>query len=262
MALPLTKRHCADDELYTRRVKVEAEIDALLALPAAERQRRATIGNGVAGWISDEALVHLVRDAMRQGDGAARDALMRLLFIRCQQRLKLAMPDKAFQNAGHLRDEVLGRFGELVASDGHGDNPDRLDYYEVNFAHAFKNLRTDVRREQDRALGRDVQLPDDQETEGDDPIRKDRVSRRAEELTMLPALQESLQNARDLDARLEGLNNKERKAVVLQAMGYPQHALDPTTETIAKKCGVSERTVYNWLKSADEKLGLMAKEDE
>ena len=62
----------------------------------------------------------------------------------------------------YVRDEALGRLGELFAEDGTGDNPDELDYFEVRFNPAFASLRTDLVRAEVRALRRSSPLPDDE----------------------------------------------------------------------------------------------------
>ena len=56
--------------------------------------------------------------------------------------LKRAMPDGSVANAKKLRDNALSDFCDFMLSDGSGEVPDRLDYYEINFADALKTLRS------------------------------------------------------------------------------------------------------------------------
>jgi DNA-directed RNA polymerase specialized sigma24 family protein len=263
MVQPLTKRHLKTGELYTRRPEVEQQLESLLRLPTETRLARArNIDLKPPDSMSDEALLHLVRDAHRRGAEEERDALIRPLFIRCQSRLKRAMPDALFANAQKLRDEALSDFCDLMLSDGQGEIPDRLDYYEVHFADAFKKLRSTARRAQDRAFQRNTQLPEDADSDAEEPARADDVTRRAEELTKTPALQESTLNARDLERALKVLTPNERDAIVLQAMGYRIDSIKPKEATIAQKLGVTRRTIQNWLASAEAKLRAQAKEDQ
>lgn len=261
MVQPLTKRHLKTGDFYVRRAEVEQEIEALLHLSAARRRDRAN-GDDLQALepTSDEALLHLVRDAHRRGAEEERNALIRPLFVRCQTHLKRAMPDGRFANAHVLRDEALGQFCDLLLTDGQGEIPDRLDYYEVNFADAFKKLRSGVRRTQDREFQRSTQLPEDVDTDAEEPIRADHVTRRAEELTETHALQESTLIAQDLARALTILTPNELDAVVLQAMGYRIDSIKPKEQTIAQKLGVTRRTIQNWLASAEKKLRAQAEE--
>jgi hypothetical protein len=262
MVQPLTKRHLKTGELYTRRPEVEGEIESIFRLSAEIRLARAKNNDLKAPEsMSDEALLHLVRDAHRRGADDDRDALIRPLFLRCQSRLKSAIPDPLFANANVLRDESLAEFCDLLLADGQGEIPDRLDYYEVNFAAAFKKLRSAVRRAQDREFQRNTQLPEDAATDADEPARSDDVTRRAEELTKAAALQESTLNAQDLERALKVLSPNERDAIVLKAMGYRIDSIKPKEVTIAHKLGVTRRTIQNWLASAETKLRAEAKED-
>lgn len=263
MVQPLTKRHLKTGELYTRRPEVEQEIEVLLQLPTETRLERArNVDLESQDAMSDEALLHMVRDAHRKGAEDERNTLIRPLFIRCQARLKRAMPDGLFANAQKLRDDALSDFCDLLLADGSGEIPDRLDYYEVNFADALKKLRSTVRRAQDRDFERNTQLPEDAETDTEEPARADDVTRRAEELTATAALQESALIAQDYARVLKILTPHERDAVVLREMGYRIDSIKPKEVTIAQKLGVTRRTIQNWLASAEAKLRAQAKEDQ
>lgn len=122
MVQPLTKRHIKTGELYSRRPEVEQEIEVLLRLPTGTRLARARNGDLKSpDSMSDEALLYLVRDAHRRGAEDERNALIRPLFIRCQARLKRAMPDGVYANAKKLRDDALSDFCDLMLSDGSGE---------------------------------------------------------------------------------------------------------------------------------------------
>jgi len=263
MVQPLTKRHLKTRETYARRPEVEEEIEALLRLPTETRLAKArNVGLTSPVSMSDEALLHLVRDAHRRGAEDERNALIRPMFIRCQARLKRAMPDGSVANAKKLRDNALSDFCDFLLSDGSGVVPDRLDYYEINFADALKTLRSTVRRAQDRQFKRNTQLPEDAETDSEEPARADEVTQRAEELTRTAALQESTLIAQDYARALQILTPNERDAAVLDAMGYRIDSIKPEEVTIAQKLGVTRRTIQNWLASAEKKLRGQAKEDQ
>src|SRR5919198_27953 len=144
MARSLTK-HTGNGDRYARPTNIEAVIDAALALDwpalhqhALVRDRRST------DYLPSECLVHLIRKAHRDHHETIRDQLLAILLGRCEATLAAMLPDGRVPNAAYLRDEVLGRLGELFAEDGTGDNPDELDYFEVRFNAAFAALRTDL----------------------------------------------------------------------------------------------------------------------
>ena len=112
--------------------------------------------------LPSECLVYFIRKAHRDHHDTIRDQLLAILLARCEATLAATLPDGRVPNAAYLRDEALGRLGELFAEDGTGDNLDELDYFEVRFNAAFAALRTDLVRAEVRALRRSSPLPDDE----------------------------------------------------------------------------------------------------
>lgn len=259
MAQPLTKRRSTGErELYVRRPDLEAELDRLLPLDWAILIERAMIDDHRSeGHLSNEALVHLVRKAHREGDERARDKLLRPLLKRCKVMLLRTLPDSRADNAEYLRGEALGRLGELFAEDGQGENPDLLDYYEVGLRGALATLRNDLIRTQSRESRRNVQLPDDIETDTEDPPGRDQVAARAEELTTMAPSQEGDLFAAHLVEALKELTPDERQAVLLRHMGYEEESKDPEKRTIATICGVTGRAVRYRLANAARKLSRL-----
>ena len=51
-----------------------------------------------------------------------------------------------------VREEVLGQFGELFATDGTEENRDDLDYFECRFNRAFYTFYTDLVRSEKARL--------------------------------------------------------------------------------------------------------------
>jgi hypothetical protein len=165
MARPLTKIR-SSGELYTRLAAIETAIDAALALDRMTLERRAAITDPkFPEYMPSECLVHMIRKEHRGTNAAARDRLLSILLLRCAASLARALPDDRTPNAAYVRDEALGRLGELFAEDGTGDNPDELDYFEVRFNGAFAALRTDLVRAEIRATRRFVHLPEADEEE-------------------------------------------------------------------------------------------------
>ena len=108
--------------------------------------------------LSSECLVHLFRDAHRKGDDRRTSAILPVLLGRCEAILKTKILDSE-RGASEMREEVLSRFGEVLASDGVGGRPTELDMYECRFNRAFHALRFDVVDRERRRLGRTAEVP-------------------------------------------------------------------------------------------------------
>ena len=135
MARPLEKT--TNGKLYTRPPEIEAATDAVLAQDLATQRRRALIRDRRhPEYLPSECLVHLIREARRRGDDAARDALLPLLLARCEANVN-AKVDGQIAGAVQLREDILGDFAELFAIDGAPDDHHELDFFEVRFNKAF-----------------------------------------------------------------------------------------------------------------------------
>jgi hypothetical protein len=250
MVRPLTKR-TGNGDRYTRPANIEAVIDVALTLDWPALHQRALIRDRRStDYLPSECLVHLIRKAHRDRHETIRDQLLAILLGRCEATLAATLPDGRVPNAAYVRDEALGRLGELFAEDGTGDNPDELDYFEVRFNAAFAALRIDLVREEVRALRRSSPLPDDEA-----------IARRPDAVLHGPATQENSLFLNQLFRAIHTLPPEEREAVVLcHVMGYAEEADDPAKRTAATICGVTGRTIRNRLTRAAAKLSRF-KED-
>jgi hypothetical protein len=250
MVRSLTK-HTGDGARYTRPTAIEAAIDAALALDWLTLHKRALVSDRRStDYLPSECLVHLIRKAHRDHHETIRDQLLAILLGRCEATLAATLPDGRAPNAAYLRDEALGRLGELFAEDGTGDNPDELDYFEVRFNAAFAALRTDLVRKEAKAVRRSSPLPDDEA-----------IARRPDAILHSPATQENGLFLNQLSEAILTLPPEERDAVILcHIMGYAEDSDDPTKCTAATICGVTGRTIRNRLKRAAAKLSRF-KED-
>ena len=250
MARPLTK-HTRNGDRYIRPANIEAVIDAALALEwPALHQRTFVRDRRSTDYLPSECLVHLIRKAHRDHHETIRDQLLAILLGRCQATLAATLPDGRVPNAAYVRDEALGRLGELFAEDGTGDNPDELDYFEVRFNAAFAALRSDLVRAEVRALRRASPFPDDEA-----------IARRPDAVLHSPATQENSLFLNQLFHAIHTLPPEERDAVILcHIMGYAEEADDPAKRTAATICGVTGRTIRNRLTRAAATLSRF-KED-
>ena len=160
MAPPLTKTK-AGGELYTRPFAVEAQIDQVICLSRSDLQTRLLIVDRDApDYLCSECLVHLVREGRRSDDQQLMSAVLPVLLGRCEANLLVTVPDGEMPDAASLRQEILEDLTDLFVTDGMGDFPDELDFYECRFNKAFKALRIDAVRRDIRRRKRDITVVD------------------------------------------------------------------------------------------------------
>jgi hypothetical protein len=242
MAQPLTKL-TRTGQLYTRPPSVEAKIDQALAEDEATLRARLQVTDRLAaGNLTSECLVHLFRDSHRRGDDRRRDLFVLAILARCEANLKSTVPDSRVANAADLREDILQEFALLLASDGVGDNPNELDYFECRFNLAFKAFRISMLRSVQQPAIRCVPLPKES------VIPDDQVPKMLDEALSCRASQGD-----DLarDEMLNALPAAIREAVVLcHLMDYEVESEDATKVTAATLCKVTGRTIRNRLAKA------------
>jgi len=247
MAPPLTKT-TVKGVVYTRPPAVEAQIDEAALLSLSDLKTRLVVKKAEEdGFIRSESLVHLLRKAIRAGSTDTVNCILPVLLKRCEKTLQEKI-SRSLPAADELREDILGEFAEQLASDGRGEIPDELDFYECKFNLAFRTFWIDrVRREVAHsgrlsAVDFDEELdesPDDQEClKGiSDSLHNDTPEARLRMQQLLEAI--------------ETLPKKERDAVVLvNIMGFKEESNDPDEETAATKCKCTGRTIRNRLASA------------
>lgn len=246
MVRPLTK--CRKDGVrYVRPEAIETEIEvALQEDPATFRERLLITDRSSPDHLSSECLVHLIRDALRRRDDERLNRALPVLLGRCEAILRTKIAN-SLQGADELREEVLSEFSELLASDGTGERPDDLDFYECRFNAAFGALRIDAVRRELKRLERTAEPPDP----------GDERDARAHDEDALARLFEASRTREAINA----LPPDERKAVVLHhRYGYKVESTDPDEVTVATLCKCTGRTIRNRLSRAAARLSEL-KED-
>ena len=110
-----------DDGPLVRPDAVEAQIDAALMLtPQPLRARLPITDPRDADHLRSETLVHLVRHGRRTGDQGLISLVLPVLLARCEANLIVKVPDGQLPEAATVREDILGEFSELFASDGTG----------------------------------------------------------------------------------------------------------------------------------------------
>jgi hypothetical protein len=255
-----TLQKIGDDGPLVRPDAVEAQIDAALTLTSQPlRARLAITDPRDADHLRSETLVHLVRHGRRTGDQGLISLVLPVLLARCEANLIVKVPDGQLPEAATVREDILGEFSELFASDGTGKDPDELDFYECKFNRAFRFFRIDVVRRETGRLKHVAQMPEPDED--GEPEPHDEVFARVSEAFRSPAMQDGDVFRSELHDAILELPPDERDAVILvHALGYQEESDDPGEETAATRCDCTGRTIRNRLTRAATKLARF-KED-
>lgn len=251
MAAPLTKT-TAKGVAYARPPNVEAQIDEAVLLSPAELKNRLRFNEPEAGFLRSETLVHVLRLGMATSSMDTFNAVLPVLLKRCERTLWQKISISKFPTAEALREDILGEFSELLASNGQGDIPDELDFYECRFNLAFRAFYIDRVNKEIPHLGRFAEIEsaeDLDEAVGDSEMLKDLAT------TPHHDTPEARFRMQQLLEAIEALPVKERNAMTLvHIMGFKEESEDPDEETAATKCKCTGRTIRNRLASAQAKL--------
>ena len=246
-------------ELYVRPPRIARILNkAVSEEPLALREHCRLTDPKAPDYLPSECLVYLFRDAKRREDDDLMNLLVLRILERCKAILDSKVPDSHCPNAADLREEVLGRFGVLLAEDGTGENQDELDFFECRFNLAFQAFRFDILRKEVALIEGSARLPDDRDDDGPE-MAGDPLAEVCGALRM-KATQEGDARFRELADAVEALPEDERNAVRLRYLGYEVESEDPNKRTVATICGVKGRTIRNRLHRAAEKLSKF-KED-
>jgi hypothetical protein len=253
LVVPLRKQ-TLQGKPYVRRPEVESEIGELLALPESAMLTRCAIGRGRPGFVSTEAILHVLRGRRGQGDNSAVMHLFRLLSERVLRALPRAEgPVWVSLSTEQIRERAYDRFTDLLLADRKAYD-DRLDYYEINFNGALAALRKTAQKQVWRDENRSTPL-DVSDEEGE-------PSAEVEEAvgTYDPLSAEALDDARyrsRLDAAIDDLPPLQSRIVEMLRQGIPIASNDPTVVTISRVLGKVEKTIRNQRDKAYARLRIV-----
>ena len=255
-ARPLTKRHSAGN-LYVRPERVEAQINEILCQDLATlKHRLAVTDDQLPSYLLSECLVYLIRDACQNKDDAILNAVFPILLTRGEKILLAKVRDNELSNAAYVREEVLGQFGELFATDGTEENCDGLDYFECRFNEAFRSFYIDLIRSERTRLKRFVSLSDQADTPQSNSHEE--IPGRVIEAVQSSGTVEHAVLQRELREAIDTLTDDERRAVNLYYVeGYKIESKNPDEVTVATICNVSGRTIRYRLAKAIAKLSSL-----
>lgn len=260
MAIPLTKRRkikgdlkVNTGELYVRLSKVDEEIDEVINLNHIELQERLSITNPQQhGYLSSETLIYLIRNGLRASNRPIVDAIIKVLFIRCEANLRKQVSN-SLPNAQHIREEALAELGNIIGRDGTGKVPNRLDLFEWRFNLQFKSLRIDAIRRETRAVNRNASISDDASSfdiaDLEAAFENVANTRKSSDSNVIyaPSPEDQMME-RDIYNEIMKLPKDERDALIATKI------FGLTEEAAAKKFRVSDRTIRTRKKNAIARL--------
>jgi hypothetical protein len=184
------------------------------------------------------------------------NAVLPVLLKRCEKTLERKIFN-SFSAAAELREDIVGAFAELLASDGAGGT-DELDFYECRFNFAFRTFWIDHAKREATHSGRFAEVETEEEL--DEALADTECIKDLSDSLHYDTPEARLRMQQLLEA-INTLPEKERDAVVLvNIMGYKEESMDPDEETAATKCKCTGRTIRNRLASAAAKLARFQEE--
>ncbi|KQP32828.1 hypothetical protein ASF25_17575 [Methylobacterium sp. Leaf100] len=200
---------------------------------------------GATAYVPSECLVYLLREARRGNNTAWFNRLYSVLDLRVRNSLSHTVRAGSVSDVEGVREEVRSRFNRTLAL-GLGPEPERLDPFESMFDGALAALRMDMygaQRRRDnkkadltvRAMGSDDDGDgDERELAQPEPELRFGMTETEFEPYRLKAL-----------ASIDSLPDDLRLPMKFFLEGMKIESTDPGEMTIAKKCGVVEKTVRN-----------------
>jgi DNA-directed RNA polymerase specialized sigma24 family protein len=244
---PLTKRRKDTSEPYFRRPEVEEQLgyacslksdELFAAFPAKSRDEK--------GYLFDETLVYMVRDALEKGDRADYEALYGALYERIWKILRHFR--YRFNKNGEQGqfEEFAQQVSVMITIKLLDIESDAADYAQVNFGDfVVSAARTEL-----KSVYRTASRQTDDSAFWEEG--EDQPASRVERIEDLRTGHDKLYELRDV---LMKIPEPKRTAVVLVGEGWPIESIDPNEPTVSRLLGVTPRTIRNWLKEARNILG-------
>jgi hypothetical protein len=243
MARPLNKMK-EGGGFYTRRPDIEACIDEVLTQSLDTILRRAAIRNiRDPEYMPMECLLHMMREARLKGDKYAEGKLYIPFMARCEARLRRAILDGGRADAAGIREEIMQDFNLLFARVGTNHDATALDYYEVNFNHAFLTLRFKRLRKEDNRRKVLVDIAQEKDEDGK-PLDDESVLAKLSQAVHKPTQQDNYVYLTQIGKFLATLSPEDRETVRLVLIErYTIESDDPDEVTAAKLLGVGRRAI-------------------
>jgi hypothetical protein len=243
MSEPLKGRK-GDGTPYERPSEIETWIEKLEKVGLVKRlEQLAVHSRKNTSYVPSEALVYFLRRAWKEDGGHADfEKVFRILMKRVEQSLCSVISDSRMVGARGIREEILGRFAELIAEDCKSHDT-TLDFYEIRFDMAFACFRISALREIGPVADDTVPLGTYEEDEFEVSAE---VEAAAEEF--LGGASSKLDDPSFrlvLASAIDRLPDDQKQVIGLLLLGFQIDSKDENVMTIARILQCDERTVRN-----------------
>lgn len=205
-------------------------------------------------YLPPECLIYLLREYVGDESPRLSNAICSALMARCALNLRWAVNAGVLRDAEGVREDILSEF-TLKISEALRENPEQLDVFEVAFDLAFAALRTDrIRSESSRQRRQSTFNPQPMDAD-EDPDRwiLALASDDGSEVVGLNGAEYEIFRKSVL-AAINRLPAAEQEAISLRLQGWQISSEEAGMNSIAKHCGVDERTVRNRIRSGVKRL--------
>lgn len=239
---PLRKKTLKGGALYVRLAATTAKLVELLPLSPAQLAARCAIPDqNVADYVRSECLVYFLR-VTHAGDAWLNERLYKCLAERVLRRL----PARGILDncpvdlkGSNITDAVISSFLAQLGRD-RVEYVEGLDFFEVHFDSALKNLIRGAKRTVARHEGRTDPLVVDPET-GELPPALEAAVGTVNGVD--PGTLDDADYRSRLAPAIESLPDLQRRIMMMHLKGFPFGSIDPTVMTIAKALKKSEKTI-------------------
>ena len=254
------KKKTTDGTPYERPPEIEAWLEKLetVAPPARLRQFDG-VSKKHPEYVPTEALVHFLRRAWAQGDNAQFEGIFRVLLKRVERSLRSAISDARMEGAAEIREEVRGRFLELITNDCN-ERSDRLDFFEIRFDKALAAIRTSALRKIGPSTAKMVPLGHQNDDNGFEISAEVEIAA-AEFLGGDSSKLDDPAFRSALNAAIDQLPDDQKRVVGLLLQGLPIDSKEHGVMTIARILKCDERTVRNRRDRACKALRAILEEE-
>lgn len=251
MVQALTNR-TKEGVLYSRPPEVEAQIGPIKDIQLSDLVKLLIIRDRSSPkYLKSETLVHLIRDSVRSRDEQLMNVIAPVLFTRCETILNIHVYD-SLPNVETFREDILLDFCEMLMN----GQPDKLDYFEIKFHHAFRTFYVNAITEFIRKSGREAE-PAVSSGENED-FNYDEAFAGLSSDCLSPETQPGMAINEKIYDALYDLPPDQCKAVVLhRILGYKIESENPDEKTVATLCNTTGRTIRNRLSRANKRLSKL-----
>lgn len=254
MPKPL-KRKKGDGTRYERPPEIEGWLEKLDRIEPLQRTLQFET---LTKRVPSEALVYFLRRAWVEDAHGEFEKIFRILLKRVERSLRSVLSESRIAGAREIREEIMGRFAELIAKDCKKCDV-LLDIYEIRFDMAFARFRKSVLRQIGPSAVNTVPLYMD-EDDGLEISAEVEVAA-ADFLSGDPSKLDDPAFRFKLTAAIDSLPDDQKQVIGLLLQDFQIDSKDTNAMTISRILKCDERTVRNRRDRAFKSLKSILQEE-